>query len=111
LLAGDLNAIDPFDTVLPSTYSLSDAYLALGDEEGMEKGFTWGYQSPAWVRDKYGCSRMDKVLYCGEVEVRGLERVGVGIKVGDDLWVTDHHGLHARVEVVGGWGVIIGYVN
>jgi hypothetical protein len=31
----------------------------------------------------------------GEVEVRGLERVGVGIKVGDDLWVTDHHGLYA----------------
>jgi hypothetical protein len=40
-------------------------------------------------RDKYGCSRVDKVLYCGEVEVRGLERVGVGIKVGHDLLVTN----------------------
>lgn len=92
LLAGDLNAIEPFDTVLPSTYSLSDAYLALGDE-GMEKGFTWAYQSPAWVRDKYGCSRMGVLLRRGRGA--GLERVGEGIKVGDGLWVTDHHGLHA----------------
>lgn len=38
---------------------------------------------------KYGCRRMDKVLYCGEVEVRGLERAGVGIKVGNDLLVTN----------------------
>lgn len=37
---------------------------------------------------------MVAVLHCGEVEVRGLERVNVGIKVGDDLWFTDHHGLH-----------------
>jgi tyrosyl-DNA phosphodiesterase 2 len=62
LLTGDLNAIEPFDTTFPSTYNLSDEHLALGGEEGMEKGFTWGYQSPAWLRDKYGCSRMDKVL-------------------------------------------------
>jgi len=46
LLAGDLNAIEPFDTVLPLTYSLSDAYLALRDK-GIEKGFTWAYQSLA----------------------------------------------------------------
>ena len=32
--------------------------------------------------------------------MRGLERVGIGIKVGDDLRVTDYYGLHARVEVV-----------
>jgi tyrosyl-DNA phosphodiesterase 2 len=108
LLAGDLNAIEPFDTVFPSTYNFSDAYLALGGEEGMEKGFTWGYQSPAWLRDRYGCSRMDKVLYCGEVEVQGLEQVGVGIRIGDELWITDHYGLHARVEVIGGTGVLMG---
>jgi hypothetical protein len=39
LLTGNLNTIEPFDTVLPLTYSLFDAYLALKDE-GMEKGFT-----------------------------------------------------------------------
>jgi len=68
LLTGDLNAIEPFDTAFPLTYNLSNAYLALGGEEGMEKSFTWGYQSPAWLPDKYGCSRMDK-----------------GIRIGDDL--------------------------
>jgi hypothetical protein len=47
------------------------------------------------------------MLYCGGVDVRGLEQVGVGVKVGNELWVTDHYGLHARVEVIGGWGVII----
>ena len=50
---------------------------------------------------------MDKVLYRGEVEVRNLERVGVGVKTGDDLWVTDHYGLNARVEVIGGYGVMM----
>jgi hypothetical protein len=44
LLTGDLNAIKPFDTAFPSTYNLPNAYLALGGEEDMEKGFTWGYQ-------------------------------------------------------------------
>ena len=36
--------------------------------------------------------------------MRGLEQVGVGIKVGDDLWVTDYYRLYARVEVVGDRG-------
>ena len=31
---------------------------------------------------------------------------GVGIWIGDDLWVTHHYGLHSRVEVVG-WGGLI----
>ena len=76
LLAGDLNAIEPFDTVLPLTYSLSNAYLALGDEEGMEKGFTWGCQSPAWVRDKYGCSRTGALLRRGGGAGFGTGRCG-----------------------------------
>jgi hypothetical protein len=42
---------------------------------------------------------MDKALYCEEVGVQGLEQVSVGIRVGDDLWITDHYGFHARVEV------------
>jgi len=52
LLADDLNAIEPFDATFPSTYNLSDAYLAPGGEEGMDKGFTWGYQSLARLRKK-----------------------------------------------------------
>lgn len=36
----------------------------------------------------------DKVVYCGEVKVQGLEQVGVGIKIGYDLWI-------------GGWGFLM----
>jgi len=50
---------------------------------------------------------MDKVLFSGEVEVQGLEQVGVGIRIGDDLWITDHYGLHAQMEVIGGWGFLM----
>ena len=66
---------------------------------------------------KYGCSRMDKVMFCGKVEVRGLERIGEGLKVrvdeeGEDeededgelgvgeQWVTDHLGLMADLHVL-----------
>ncbi|CZR68026.1 uncharacterized protein PAC_17925 [Phialocephala subalpina] len=39
LLTGNLNVIEPSDIAFPSTYNLSDAYFALGGEEGIEKGF------------------------------------------------------------------------
>ena len=54
LLAGDLDAIEPFDANIPSTYNLSDAYVALGGKEGVDKDFTWGYQSQVGPREKYG---------------------------------------------------------
>jgi hypothetical protein len=43
-----------------------------------------------------------KVLYYEGVRVRDLEQVAVGIKVGNNLWVTGHYELHARVEVIAG---------
>ena len=48
---------------------------------------------------------MDKVLFCGECEVKGLERVGVGLRLeegkGEGEWVTDHYRLMAEIVVVG----------
>ncbi|KAF2805200.1 uncharacterized protein BDZ99DRAFT_115213 [Mytilinidion resinicola] len=110
LLAGDLNAIQPFDRTLHSENELKDAYLELGGVEDSEEGYTWGQQVPQWMKDKFGCSRMDKVLYCGLVKVTALHRIGVGIKVADDKrqdmrdmgceeWVTDHYGLLATAEL------------
>jgi hypothetical protein len=50
---------------------------------------------------------MDKALYCRAVEVQGLEQVGAGIRIGDDMGITDHYGLHARVKLIGGCGVVV----
>jgi tyrosyl-DNA phosphodiesterase 2 len=114
LLAGDLNAIQPFDRTLHSENGLEDAYLALGGQEDSEDGYTWGYQCPQWMRDKFGRSRLDKVLFCGKVKPLSLEKIGVGVrmteKVADDVmeelikkgggdWVTDHYGLLCRVQM------------
>jgi hypothetical protein len=59
----------------------------------------WRRASHGDISLQHGCGTsmvaVGWVLYCGEVEVRGLERVGVGIRVGDDLWFTDYHGLYA----------------
>lgn len=104
LLAGDLNAIEPFDRTLHSENSLEDAYLALGGKEGSDDGYTWGYQAPAPKREKFGCSRMDKILFCGDVSVKTFERIGAGVKVapemceevrkaGEEEWVSDHYGV------------------
>lgn len=111
LLAGDLNAIQPFDRQLHSTHGLRDAYLELGGVEDAEEGFTWGFQVPEWMRRRFGCSRMDKVLVCGDLEAVGLERIGMGVRVEDEgimeemeeggmgEWVTDHYGLMAEVRL------------
>ncbi len=117
VVVGDFNAIEEFDRSLHGENGLRDAYLEDGGVEGEEGGWTWGMQSGA-VGRKYGCSRMDKVLFCGEVEVGGLERIGEGMKVrvdeegeeeaaaeeeelGDgEQWVTDHLGLMADLHVL-----------
>ncbi|KAF2634077.1 hypothetical protein P280DRAFT_439553 [Massarina eburnea CBS 473.64] len=105
VLAGDLNAIQPFDRTLHSDNILKDAYLALGGQEDSDEGFTWGYQVPQAVREKFGCSRMDKILFTGALDVKHFERIGMGVKVeeevvvremsekGDGEWVTDHYGV------------------
>ncbi|TGJ83173.1 hypothetical protein E0Z10_g5578 [Xylaria hypoxylon] len=113
-LSGDLNAIQPFDRTLHSSNGLCDAYLELGGKEDSEEGYTWGQQAAPELRNMYGCSRMDKVLYCGGVVVEKFARFGADVQVVDESerekiiswgkfekpWITDHLGIVAEVVVV-----------
>lgn len=111
IIAGDLNAIEPFDRTLHIANNLKDAYLEAGGKEDCEQGYTWGYQSYAELQENFGCSRLDKILYCGRCEVKGLERIGIGVRVEESKrakmksfgaleFVTDHYGLMAEVVVL-----------
>jgi tyrosyl-DNA phosphodiesterase 2 len=104
VLAGDCNSIQPFDRTLHSENELKDAYLELGGEEDKDEGYTWGQMAPAASRERFGCSRMDKIMFCGGVKVDGLERIGREVTVEEKYWkkfdswgmthfVTDHYGL------------------
>ncbi|KAL8920948.1 MAG: hypothetical protein Q9208_005974 [Pyrenodesmia sp. 3 TL-2023] len=111
LVAGDFSAIQDLDRTLHSANDLKDAYLDLGGQEDSEEGYTWGQQVSPRLRERYGCIRMDKILYCGDLRVENLQRIGVGVKVkeseraklrnaGAMEFVTDHYGLMADVIVV-----------
>lgn len=130
LITGDFNAIQPFDRTLHTDLNLRDAYLSLGapenptgrnpELEGPDPGFTWGFQSPPGEAERYGCSRMDKIMMCGAARARSLVRIGRGVKVGEEsvveemrekgmeAWVTDHLGLACLVEVGGAGGEGVG---
>jgi tyrosyl-DNA phosphodiesterase 2 len=110
LLAGDLNAIQPFDRTLHCDNNLKDVYLELGGQEDSDDGYTWGYQVPQAVREKFGCSRMDKILFSGAVRPQKFERIGAGVKVavenrqqmrdaGEEEWVTDHYGVMVDLQL------------
>lgn len=113
ILAGDLNAIQDFDRTLHSANGLKDAYLELGGEELDSAGHTWGQQTSTKLREQFGTSRMDKVLFCGErLRLKAFERFGAGVEVGDaeerqeivELgfekgWITDHLGIKAVFEM------------
>ncbi|KAJ4350387.1 uncharacterized protein N0V89_009008 [Didymosphaeria variabile] len=110
LLAGDLNAIQPFDWTLHSDNNLKDVYLELGGKEDSDDGYTWGYQVPQALRERFGCSRMDKILFTGGIMPQKFERIGVGVRVaenerkemrdaGEEEWVTDHYGVMADFQI------------
>lgn len=112
LLAGDLNAIQPFDRTLHSENGLRDAYLELGGKEDSDEGYTWGYQSPWGARERFGCSRMDKILFRGDLRTKAFERIGIDVKVAEEKreevreagrleWVTDHYGVMGDFELLG----------
>ena len=113
-LAGDLNAIQPFDRTLHSDNGLKDAFIELGGKEDSNDGYTWGQQAQTKLREMFGCSRMDKVFYCGSAEIERFERIGVDVEVeGEDNrqlliqqglekgWVTDHLGVMADFALSG----------
>ncbi|KAJ5289126.1 Endonuclease/exonuclease/phosphatase [Penicillium angulare] len=115
IVAGDFNAIQHFDRTLHvhGDNNLKDAFLELGGEEDTDDGFTWGQQAATELRAKFGCSRMDKVYFCGCVGVSRFGRFGYDVLLegpeekGNELvelgfekpWVTDHLGVMAEVEL------------
>lgn len=113
ILGGDLNAIQPFDKTLHSENGLKDAYLQMGGKEDDEAGMTWGQMAATRERDRFGLSRMDKFLYCGNVEVDHFETFGMDVVVENDdvaesmianggiekAWVTDHLGIRADFRI------------
>lgn len=118
ILAGDLNANSPEDRPLPAANNLRDAFLVLGGQEDTDESYTWGQQAPAHLREEFGCSRMDKVLFCGGVEVESLRRIGERVEAwveypkwsddedeedeetGENVWVSDHLGLEGVFRLV-----------
>lgn len=114
LAAGDFNAIQPFDRTLhvDGNNNLKDAFLELGGKEDTSEGFTWGQQAATKLREQFGCSRMDKVYFCGGARLVRFERFGEGVltegeeerkqivELGfEKAWVTDHLGVMAEVEI------------
>lgn len=113
LVAGDFNAIQPFDRTLHADNGLRDAFLELGGEEDTAEAYTWGQQAPTKLRERFGCSRMDKVYFTGGAEVVRFERFGEdvlaeGEEEGSQIvalgiekpWVTDHLGIRAELKIV-----------
>ncbi|KAI1119482.1 endonuclease/exonuclease/phosphatase family protein [Nemania sp. NC0429] len=111
ITTGDFNAIQPFDRSLHSDNGLKDAYLELGGREDDDEGYTWGQQALRDLRERFGCSRMDKAYFCGrDLRPLSFERFGADVEVHEDkkrqrdqllslgfekAWVTDHLGIKA----------------
>lgn len=112
LVAGDFNAIQPFDRKLHSDNHLKDAYLELGGHEDSDAGYTWGQQAATTERKQFGCSRMDKVYFRGGLKLQRFERFGADVQLShqeekdslvalgfDKPWITDHLGVMAEFDV------------
>ncbi|KAF4964400.1 hypothetical protein FSARC_7665 [Fusarium sarcochroum] len=121
VVTGDFNAIQPFDRSLHTDNDLEDAYLKLGGQEGDGRGdddggYTWGQQALPALRKQFGLSRMDKVYFCGGLELQHFEKFGADVEpdaaesdVKNELlslgfekaWVTDHLGVKAIFQING----------
>ncbi|RYP58635.1 hypothetical protein DL771_011183 [Monosporascus sp. 5C6A] len=115
IAAGDFNAIQPFDRSLHSDNGLKDAYLELGGQEDRDEGYTWGQQALPELRKLYGCSRMDKVYFCGGgLKLLSFETFGADVEIHEEgkeqrdqllsfgferPWVTDHLGVKAVFNI------------
>lgn len=112
LAGGDFNAIQDFDRSLHASNGLKDAYLELGGREDSEEGYTWGQQAATFLRERFGLARMDKVYFCGGLELKSFERFGADVQLEDPEqgrglvglgfekpWITDHLGIKAEFEI------------
>lgn len=123
ILVGDCNANQNYDLTQAEENGFKDAYLEMGGKESDPQGYTWGPQSKG---SRFPHKRMDKVCFwqLDEIEadqrlleLKGLERIGVGIKVEDKSisaklaeqgwldFVTDHYGLMADFKVGEAWSL------
>ncbi|KAH6646608.1 Endonuclease/exonuclease/phosphatase [Truncatella angustata] len=113
IAAGDFNAIQDFDRNLHSENGLKDAYLERGGKEDSDDGYTWGQQAATNLRERFDCSRMDKVYFHGQLELRDMERFVADLQLQDPKqrehlvslgfekpWITDHIGVKTEFEVV-----------
>lgn len=80
-LDGDFNAIQPFERTLHTDNNLKYAFLELGGKWDTEEGYTWGQQAATALWAQFGCSRMDKVFFCGDIELVRFVRVGQDVLV------------------------------
>jgi tyrosyl-DNA phosphodiesterase 2 len=115
VVTGDFIAIQPFDLSLHSDNGLKDAYLQLGGVENSDEGYTWGQQALPDLRQRFGCSRMDKAFFCGAgIKLLSFNRFGADVEVAEDKkeqrdqlvalgfekpWVTDHLGIKAAFQL------------
>lgn len=108
ILGGDLNALKDIDKSLHTENQLKDAYLKTGQVEGSKEGMTWGQMAAIYERH-HGLSRVDKLLFCGAIQVEDFETFGMDVEVEDEAdkqqliktglekgWVTDHLGINAN---------------
>lgn len=113
ILGGDLNAIQPFDKTLHSDNDLKDAFLEHGGVEDDKNGMTWGQMAATRERQRFGLSRMDKLLYCGTLQLEYFATFGLDVCVDDASlgskmieeegldkpWVTDHLGVRGDFRI------------
>ncbi|KAK1761312.1 be34ec7d-0e68-46fe-bb6a-05f4e13c29ca [Echria macrotheca] len=116
ILGGDMNAIQEFDKTLHVDNGLKDAYLENGGVEGAADGMTWGQMAETEERERFGLGRLDKLFFCGDVELvpQGFRTFGADVvlegQAGQDLirevygtldkpWVTDHLGIMADFRI------------
>ncbi|RYO84158.1 hypothetical protein DL766_009755 [Monosporascus sp. MC13-8B] len=118
IAAGDFNVIRPFDNSPHSDNGLKDAYLYLGGQENRDGGYTWGQQALPAPRERFGCSRMDNVYFCGgSLKLLSFKRLGADVELHeqekeqrDQLlslgfekpWITDHLGVKAMFNLTNG---------
>jgi len=116
IVGGDLNSIEEFDKTIHLGSGLKDAYLESGGEEDAVEGMTWGQMVTDENRDQFGLGRLDKILFCGglEVDPEGFRTFGMDVvlegEAAEDLidnaegrlqkaWATDHLGVMADFRV------------
>ena len=95
VLAGDMNVAHFGDIGMPQLVGLSDAETRTENDSA---SFTWGYHPGR--SGKQPCRR-DKILYWQNRKrfwVNEIKTLGIGLKMQNGQYVTDHYGIMTSVE-------------